>query len=306
MDGGVRQDAFVAILVMMAITGLVVGTVSAITINLDRKETVWEGETAVFDFEVINDEATRIRVTLTWKETEFGSEVEPREIQLYPSQRRSGYYRVGPCDGIDGNLTMRLFLNFSVERLEPMYSDTYHNATLNLTVLESDGVAKPEATGNGYSIAVLPVVAAGAGLAGLLYVYWKRSTILGALVPLYHRVDFDDMLNHEKRGEIHDLLIRSGTGMPLNDISAMTGIDRNTARYHLSRLIDTGIVYKGTDRRYYHWKNVRPDCQSLEEAVRQMCLNNPNMRQADIARSLGTSRQRVNYHIRKMKEKGDL
>lgn len=82
---------------------------------------------------------------------------------------------------------------------------------------------------------------------------WTRLRRFGFLALLYTRISKERLLDHERRDELLQA-IRDQPGTAVTDLVKLTGVPRNTAVYHLTRLEREGLVSsmrEGRTRLYF-------------------------------------------------------
>lgn len=121
-------------------------------------------------------------------------------------------------------------------------------------------------------------------------------------------------LDNKKRSRIY-ACIRDHPGIAPAEIARITGINRGTTRYHLSRLREAGLVsalYR--DDRVGYFRNGDYDaaekvvCLHLQNDTRRrifaLLLEKPGITQSEIADIVGLSRSTVTWHMRRLTADG--
>lgn len=135
----------------------------------------------------------------------------------------------------------------------------------------------------------------------------SRWRIVGVFAPLYTRLKKDEVLDNDLRRRIYDHL-RTEPGDHYSGIKSELGLGSGTLTHHLRVLEDQGLV---TSRRDGRLKRFFPTDQEPPEGllgIRGQLLEtldeNPAASQSELAERLGTSRQRVHYHIQELEDQG--
>ncbi|NMA23944.1 EPS-associated transcriptional regulator, MarR family [Methanoculleus chikugoensis] len=121
-------------------------------------------------------------------------------------------------------------------------------------------------------------------------------------------------LDNKKRSRIY-ACIRDRPGIAPAEIARVTGINRGTTRYHLSRLREAGLVsalYR--DDRVGYFRNGDYDtaekvvCLHLQNGTRRqifaLLLEKPGIMQSELAEIVGISRSTVAWHMRQLTADG--
>jgi predicted transcriptional regulator len=301
-NGTVRK--MVALIVIASII-CILSSSKGVVVTLDKnKDAVNESETGIFNYEVMNNELTRMTITITYADTCFNTSAHPTRIDLFPSESESGSYEIGPCCDVDFPTQLELFLNFSVERHEPLYDDTWINNSLQLNIVVQK--AEEPIVSSVYDSTIDPVIIiATICIFTLFLLLLKRILQANVFFFLYHKIYGDRLFSNEWRNSIFISLEQNANGLRMKEICEETGCDRNTARYHVHRLMKEGFIIKGGNKRYYHYLMSNPNAVSIEELIRRMINDNPEIRQIDIANQLGISRQRTYYYVNKIHNSED-
>lgn len=131
------------------------------------------------------------------------------------------------------------------------------------------------------------------------------------LIPLYTRINRDEVLDHETRAAVYSLL-KERPGLSLQEISEELDLSRSTARHHLRVLEDADMIgHRAQGRCRVHFPVGR-----RSEAVREHLLSHPT-RQAivemvhdeprslvEMARELEANPGAVAFHLDKLTEAG--
>ncbi len=151
------------------------------------------------------------------------------------------------------------------------------------------------------------------GLAALAY-YWPsvRYALTLAVVPLYSRIERDDVLHHDKREEIYGL-IRAQPGIHAHEISERARIGWGTTVYHLRLLEGHQLVVSKRAGRYKRFFLTSGAVGGTKDAygvlrndtaarVGQFILKNPGVSQKDACAALGLSPSLVSWHVDRLEE----
>lgn len=156
---------------------------------------------------------------------------------------------------------------------------------------------------------------AGAGgataLAALLY-FWPRAKYAATLLvlPLYSRIERTQVLDHEKRDEIYEL-IRQTPGIHAHEIGEKTQIGWGTTVYHLKMLESHSLVVSKKSGRYKRFyvntgeftkkKDVYAALRNeTAKAVAQYIVEHPGTSQKDLCAALNLQPSLVSWHVEKL------
>jgi predicted transcriptional regulator len=124
--------------------------------------------------------------------------------------------------------------------------------------------------------------------------------------PLYLKLNASEVLDNQNRANIYNL-ISSNPGISFGTITRELRISNGTVQHHLRILETHGHVQSkrnGRQTRYYLTGVRTSELSQTQESILQAIEENLGSSQSDIARSLGISRQLVNYHIKILVDKG--
>lgn len=82
---------------------------------------------------------------------------------------------------------------------------------------------------------------AGLGLAALAVHARLRRWWPTSLLGLYHRIDDDELLDHPRRREIHDL-VTAEPGIHFSELQRRTDLATGNLRHHLHRMVDANLI----------------------------------------------------------------
>lgn len=150
-------------------------------------------------------------------------------------------------------------------------------------------------------------------LAILLMTEVGRVALLGfILVPLYTKIKREKVMDHFVRGRIYEFVCQN-PGVNYSAIKAQFKLTNGTVTYHLSMLERQEFIRAKQDGIYkrYFSNNGGPAASEVEPMSLQLTIakairERPGMTQKEIAKRLGSSKQLVSYHIRRMKKDGEL
>ncbi len=145
-------------------------------------------------------------------------------------------------------------------------------------------------------------------MGGILFLLWSEVgfvTMVTAGMSIYSKLSKKDILNHEIRGLIRGYII-ANPGDHYSSIKRNLDLNNGTLAYHLKVLEQNGFIksmYDGIYKRYYPAninisklkKNV-----SKQEEIFNIILDHPGVTMEQIGRSIGVSRQVVNYHVKNL------
>ncbi len=146
----------------------------------------------------------------------------------------------------------------------------------------------------------------------LLAYYWPRAswiTTIG-LMPLYSRIKKDDLLNHDVRRALFNL-VKDDPGIHAHALSEASETGWGTTVYHLRRLEKNGFVTsekKGRYRRFFpasgFLERTREVLSLLQNdttnQVAKTILEDPGLNQSSICEKLDISPSLANWHINRL------
>jgi len=205
----------------------------------------------------------------------------------------------------------------------PQLSQQFHSTTLSIHVLkeaqpsvEDDSETEPPVdTGVIAGIALLSSIAM-VGVVGLKNETLKFTITKGILplwLPLYTRLRQDDMLDNEVRDNLYQFIM-TNPGSNYSTIMRELNLKNGLFAYHLFTLEREKYIisqHEGIYRRFYP-SNKTPDFQKnlltsridneMKAVIVRLVQKEPGLSQSQIAKQLGESRQRINYHVNKLVE----
>ncbi|MFQ5885304.1 MAG: OmpL47-type beta-barrel domain-containing protein, partial [Thermoplasmata archaeon] len=141
---------------------------------------------------------------------------------------------------------------------------------------------------------------------------WGRYRFfLFFLVPLYSKLRKEEVLNQFLRGQIFGYIM-AYPGENYSSIKRAMNVGNGTLTHHLYILEREGFVASKVDGRYKRFypsgivQRRRPPAgvSMIQKAILKMIAQNPNITQKEIALSLETSKQVINYHIKALEKRG--
>jgi DNA-binding MarR family transcriptional regulator len=139
--------------------------------------------------------------------------------------------------------------------------------------------------------------------------YGRYRFFLFFLVPLYSKLRKDQVLNQFFRGQIYGYIM-AYPGENYSSIKRALNVGNGTLTHHLYILEREGFVTSRVDGRYKRFypvglkKEKRAKMSMIQKVLLKMIKQNPNMSQTEIAVTLETSKQVVNYHIKMLEKFG--
>ena len=135
---------------------------------------------------------------------------------------------------------------------------------------------------------------------------YKLLALLPLLIPMYTRIQKEDVLDQFVRGQIYGY-IKTHPGVHYNQIRRGIGVKNGTLSYHLSVLEKTELIKSRTEgvryRVFYPTgmkfpKNQRFRLTEFQVEILDIIKNNRGINQKDIARKLKKKPQTINYNIK--------
>ena len=141
---------------------------------------------------------------------------------------------------------------------------------------------------------------------------YKLLVFLSLLIPLYTRIQKEDVLDQFVRGEIYGY-IKANPGVHYNQIIRELDVKNGTLSYHLHMLEKTGMVKsrkEGLRYRVFYPTGVKfPEEEryrltELQMNIIKMIKENEGISQKEIARSLNVKHQTVSYNVKVLQQAG--
>jgi len=150
-------------------------------------------------------------------------------------------------------------------------------------------------------------------LAIILMTEVGRAALLGlVLVPLYTKIKREKVMDHFVRGRIYEFVCQN-PGVNYSAIKEQFKLTNGTVTYHLSMLERQEFIRAKQDgiyKRYFANNGGTPasdvEPMSLQLTIAKAIRERPGMTQKEIAKRVGSSKQLVSYHIRRMRKEGQL
>ncbi len=141
---------------------------------------------------------------------------------------------------------------------------------------------------------------------------YKLLTLLPLLIPLYTRIQKEDVLDQFVRGEIYGY-IKANPGVHYNQIIRELDVKNGTLSYHLHMLEKTGMVKSRKEGLRYRVfyptgikfpKEERYRLTELQMSIIKMIKENEGISQKEIARALNVKHQTVSYNMKVLQQAG--
>lgn len=129
---------------------------------------------------------------------------------------------------------------------------------------------------------------------------------VGVALRLYSRIPRDELLEHEIRDQLIDVL-EAKPGLYLRQLARSVDVPYGQTVHHLEKLEQADLVVsvrEGQHLRFYPVGTGEPipKAWSTRERVLGVIERYPGVTQVEIARRLGISRQLVSYHVKKLRK----
>jgi len=141
---------------------------------------------------------------------------------------------------------------------------------------------------------------------------YKLLLMFTLLLPLYTRIQKEDVLDQFVRGQIYGF-IKTNPGVHYNQILRKVGVKNGTLSYHLGVLEKTELIQSRREglkyRAFYPTGMNFPKAERFRLTDLQIRIigsirNQPGMTQKEIARLLGQKPQTINYNIKVLGQAG--
>ncbi|UCG69436.1 MAG: winged helix-turn-helix transcriptional regulator [Thermoplasmata archaeon] len=217
-----------------------------------------------------------------------------------------------PLHDIKAGDTVNFYLKIRVPRLKE--GEIYDNRTILLYASNDDfqsNIAKLQ-------ISIHPsversdwwsptVAAAAAGTIGIIGVISSteigKYKFLSAILPLYTKLNREEILDHYTRGKIHGYIL-ANPGDNYNSIRKALDISNGSFAYHLHVLEREGVIKSKRDgvyKRFYPQEMKVPANNSHLKEIQKLIIKKvketPGMSQKDIANFLGVASSTIHYHV---------
>ena len=139
---------------------------------------------------------------------------------------------------------------------------------------------------------------------------YKFLALLPLLIPLYSRIQKEDVLDQFVRGQIFGF-IKTNPGVHYNQIRRRMGIKNGTLSYHLSVLEKTDLIKSRREglkyRAFYPSgmkfpQNERFRLTELQIKILDLIKERNGINQKEIAKKMGKKPQTINYNIKVLKQ----
>jgi len=163
-------------------------------------------------------------------------------------------------------------------------------------------------------VAVTTTMGLGTLLAGLIIFTetgkYKFLAILSLIIPLYTRIQKEDVLDQFVRGQIYGY-IKTNPGVHYNQIRREIGIKNGTLSYHLNVLEKTEMIKSRREglryRAFYPTGMKFPEKEryrltELQIKIMDTIKENKGITQKEIAKKLGKKPQTINYNIKMLQQ----
>jgi DNA-binding MarR family transcriptional regulator len=185
---------------------------------------------------------------------------------------------------------------------------TFALARIQVETPEEPILTKEEAKAVG-----LGVGATMAAFAAIAATEVGRVALMGLiLVPLYTKIKREKVMDHFVRGRIYEYIV-SNPGVNYSAIKEQFTLTNGTVTYHLSMLERQEFIRARQDGIYKRYfangkgaSHIDVEPMSVQLSIAKAIRAKPGMTQKQIAKQLGSSKQLISYHIRRMKKDGLL
>ncbi len=236
-----------------------------------------------------------INYTIFWGDGNY--EVHNTDIKTVShTYKKSGTYSLLVKVKDDFGTTHQLQQNFTVE-----YEGHLHH-TYFLLEENKEPVAVSTSTGlSALAIGLIALTETGK---------YKFLALLPLIIPLYTRIQKEDVLDQFVRGQIFGF-IKTNPGVHYNQIRRGMDIKNGTLSYHLSVLEKTELIKSRREglkyRAFYPTgmkfpKNERFRLTELQISILDIIKQRNGINQKDIAKEIGKKPQTINYNIKVLKQ----
>jgi DNA-binding transcriptional ArsR family regulator len=141
---------------------------------------------------------------------------------------------------------------------------------------------------------------------------YKLLALLPLLIPMYTRIQKEDVLDQFVRGEIFGF-IKTNPGVHYNEIMRELDMKNGTLSYHLYMLEKTGMIKSRREgvrfRAFYPTgmkfpQNERYRLTELQTKIIKNIRENPGINQKWIAKKLGEKHQTISYNVKVLQQAG--
>jgi len=243
--------------------------------------------------EIISDNI--VNYSIFWGDGNY--EIHDKEIKtVFHTFKKSGTYSLLVKVEDDFGITHQLQQNFTIE-YEGHLLHTYYFLDEN-----KEPVAISTSTGlSAFAIGLIALTETGK---------YKFLALLPLLIPLYTRIQKEDVLDQFVRGQIFGF-IKTNPGVHYNQIRRGMDIKNGTLSYHLSVLEKTELIKSRREglkyRAFYPTgmkfpQNERFRLTELQISILDIIKQRNGINQKEIAKEIGKKPQTVNYNIKVLKQ----
>jgi DNA-binding MarR family transcriptional regulator/protocatechuate 3,4-dioxygenase beta subunit len=179
---------------------------------------------------------------------------------------------------------------------------------VEFTAPSEGGMTKQEKATLGVSAGVVALT-----IAAIAATEVGKVALIGLLlIPLYTKIKREKVMDHFVRGRIFEY-ISQNPGVNYSAIKKRFNLTNGTVTYHLSMLERQDFIrskHDGIYKRYFRngsgakLSDVEP--MSVQLSIAKLVRERPGLTQKEIAKRVGSSKQLVSYHIRRMRDEGLL
>ena len=137
-------------------------------------------------------------------------------------------------------------------------------------------------------------------------VRWHLGRFLVPFGPLYSKISGKKLLEHDTRQRVYSLVVEH-PGISLTELQQRLDLAHGTLVHHLTKLGDEGFVrwHKRGRHRVFTQFGIRlpdsgPVLSASQKELLRIVKKHPGISNAQIARTLGTSRQAVNHNVKRL------
>lgn len=131
------------------------------------------------------------------------------------------------------------------------------------------------------------------------------------IIPLYHRVGRDEMLDNEIRGMVYGYIV-ANPGVNYTGIKDALNMPNGTLAYHLKVLQRTGLVVSIRDGPYrlFYTKAMKPingtkrTPNRTQLKIVDLIEEHPGQTQKDLAKALGLTQAAISYNLKTLEKEG--
>lgn len=141
---------------------------------------------------------------------------------------------------------------------------------------------------------------------------YKLLALLPLLIPMYTRIQKEDVLDQFVRGQIYGF-IKANPGVHYNQIMRNLDMKNGTLSYHLHMLEKTGMIKSRKERLRYRAfyptgmkfpEKERYRLTELQMGIIETIRENEGINQREIAKKLNEKHQTINYNVKVLQQVG--